>query len=119
MKEQLAELLHTLAAFAKAMVPGALGAAVAVAVQSGLTWGQRFLQLCVGIIASYYAGEAANEIMGATGVVKNAIGFTVGIAAFETVKALRVSIAQVAHDAPRQAWDWWLKRWDTWFTPKK
>lgn len=119
MKESLTELAQTLAVFAKAMLPGAMGAAVAVAVQSGLTWGQRFLQLCVGIVASYYAGEAAFELFGVTGVVKNAVGFTVGVAAFETVKALRVSIADVAKTVPRQAWDWWLKQWDHWFTPKK
>lgn len=119
MKETLTELTHTLAVFAKAMLPGAMGAAVAVAVQGGLTWAQRFMQLCVGIIASYYAGEAANELIGASGVVKNAIGFTVGVAAFETVKALRVSIAEVAKTAPKQAWDWWLTQWDRFLGPKK
>lgn len=110
----LAELLDPLLAAAKALVPGALGATVAVAVQKALTWTQRFVQIAVGIIVSYYAGEAAGTF-GAEGALKNAIGFVAGLAAFETAKALRVSIAEVARTAPKQAWDWWLSRWDSWF----
>ena len=119
MKHTLAEILAPLMLLAKAMVPGALGAAVAVAVQSGLTWTQRFLQLAVGIIVSYYAGEASTALFDVEDVVRNAIGFTAGIAAFETVKSLRVSIAEVAKTAPKQAWDWWLSQWDRFLGPKK
>lgn len=115
MKESLAELAQTLAVFAKAMLPGALGAAVAVSVQQGLTIAQRALQLVVGIIVSYYAGEAASELLGAVGVIKNAVGFTAGVAAFETVKALRVSFAEVARRAPSQLWEWLMN----WFPKRK
>jgi len=107
MKETLAEILQQLIILTKALIPGALGAAVAVAVQQGLSWLQRFIQLIVGIIVSYYAGEAAAELFGAEGVIKNAIGLTAGVGAFETAKALRVSIAQVAHDATTQRWEPW------------
>jgi hypothetical protein len=109
-KEQLHDALAGALVFAKALVPGALGAAVAVAVQTTLTWTQRFVQIAVGIIVSYYAGEAAAVLMGAEGVLKNAIGFTAGVGAFETAKALRTSIAEVARTAPKQAWEWWLAR---------
>lgn len=119
MKEHFHETLAGVLIFAKALVPGALGAAVAVAVQTTLTWTQRFVQIAVGIIVSYYAGEAGSALLGAEGVVKNAIGFTAGVGAFETAKALRVSIADVARTAPKQAWDWWLGRWDSWFPRKK
>lgn len=119
MKDNLSDVAHQLLTFSKTLVPGALGAAVAVAVQQGLTWLQRFVQLVVGIVVSYYAGEAAAQIAGAEGVLKNAIGFTAGVAAFETAKALRTSIAEVAKSAPKQAWDWWLKKWDLWFGTKK
>jgi len=118
-KDPILAALAELSALAKALIPGALGAAVAVAVQGALTWTQRFVQLLVGIIVSYYAGEAGAHLLGAEGVVKNAIGFTAGVGAFETAKALRVSIGEVARTAPKQAWEWWLKRWDSWFPAKK
>lgn len=118
MKQTIYEAAHATATFGVSILPGALGAAVAVAVQKGLTWLQRFVQLTVGIIVSYFAGEAAAELIGASGVLKNAIGFTAGIAAFETAKALRTSFAEVAQTAPKQAWEWWLKRWDSWFPPR-
>lgn len=116
-KDYLHEAAVGAVTFAKALVPGALGAAVAVAVQTSLTWAQRFVQIAVGIIVSYYAGEAGAALLGADGVVKNAIGFTAGVGAFETAKALRVSLAEVARTAPKQAWDWWLARMGG--TPKK
>lgn len=118
MKDYLHEAAAGALLAAKTLVPGALGAAVAVAVQTSLTWAQRFVQLAVGIVVSYYAGEAGAALMGAEGVVKNAIGFTAGVGAFETAKALRTSLADVARTAPKQAWDWWLARWDGIF-PKK
>lgn len=115
MKQVIYDLLAPFMLLAKALVPGAFGAAVAVAVQSGLTWAQRFLQFAVGIVVSYYAGQAAASLLGVDDVVQNAIGFTAGIAAFETVKALRTSIAQVAKDAPKQVWDYFV----SWFPKKK
>lgn len=117
------EILHEAAAgallLAKALIPGALGAAVAVAVQTSLTWVQRFLQFAVGIVVSYYAGEAAADLLGAEGAMKNAIGFTAGVGAFETAKALRVSIGEVARDAPKQLWSWIMDRLQGWFPTKK
>lgn len=85
------------------LAPGALGAAVSVATQTGLTWLQRFLQLAVGIVVSYYAGEVAGEF-GAAGVVKSGISFTFGVGAFEIVKNLRTSLGSVAGEAPRDLW---------------
>lgn len=114
MDRTLKDYLHDAAlgalTLAKALVPGALGAAVAVAVQTSLTWVQRFVQLAVGIVVSYYAGEAAAHLMGAEGATKNAIGFTAGVGAFETAKALRTSIGDVARTAPKQVWEWLLAR---------
>lgn len=110
MKDHLHDAALGALTFAKALVPGALGAAVAVAVQTALTWTQRFIQMAVGIIVSYYAGEAAAVLFGAEGVVKNAIGFTAGVGAFETAKALRVSIGDFVRESPKQLWTW-LHNW--------
>lgn len=90
--------------FLAALVPGAAGATVAVAVQGAMTWTQRFIQLTVGIAVSYYAGEVAADMFDISEVVRNGIGFTAGIGAFEIVKKLRLSLGEVAHTAPKDLW---------------
>lgn len=119
MKSTIYEVVAPIVPVLQALVPGAFGAAVAVAVQRGLTWLQRFVQLAVGIVVSYYAGEAASSLFGFDGAVKNGVGFVAGVAAFETVKTLRTSIADVAKDAPRQLWERVMSKLDVWFPPKK
>lgn len=105
MKEYIAEALPGLKELIAGLVPGALGAAVAVAVQGAMSWTQRFLQLTVGIIVSYYAGEAAAALFDLSDVVKNGVGFTAGIGAFEVVKSLRVSLGDLAKRAPGDLWE--------------
>lgn len=90
--------------FAIGLVPGALGAAVSVATQGALTWTQRFLQLAVGIIVSYYAGEVASHVFGFSDIVKSGVGFTFGVGAFEFVKRLRESMGKLAEEAPGDLW---------------
>lgn len=104
MKATLNDIVAFLQDYALGLVPGALGATVAIAVQGAMSWTQRFIQLSVGIIVSYYAGEIAAHF-GAEGVVKNAVGFTAGIGAFEVVKQLRVSLGEVAKNAPTDLWN--------------
>ena len=103
-KQILYDLLDLLRDLLGGLAPGAFGAAVSVATQTGLTWLQRFIQLAVGIIVSYYAGEAASELFGVDGVIKSGISFTFGVGAFEIVKNLRASLGEVAGDAPRDIW---------------
>jgi hypothetical protein len=87
------------------LAPGALGAAVSIATQTGLSWAQRFLHLAIGIIVSYYVGEAARDVFGLSDMVKSSIGFVAGLAAFESVKNLRGSIAEIAKTAPHDIWN--------------
>jgi len=103
-REDLAVHLPAITEFLKGLVPGALGAAVAVAVQGSMPWLQRFIQLTVGIVVSYYAGELAHALLGATDIAKSSVGFVAGIGAFEVVKKLRVSLGEVAQEAPRDVW---------------
>jgi len=113
------DILLNMVLLAKAMVPGAIGAAVSVAVQQGLTWLQRFVQFTVGLVVGHYAGAAATELLGFEGILRDAVMLVAGLAAFETAKALRTSFADVAREAPKKAFDWWLKKWDTIFPSKK
>lgn len=103
-KQSFYDMLAVVREFASALAPGALGATVSVATQTGLTWAQRFLQLAVGIIVSYYAGEFAAHLFDLQDVAKSGVGFTAGIGAFEIVKHLRVSLGKVAEDAPTDLW---------------
>lgn len=86
---------------AAGLVPGALGAAVSIAMQTGLSWLQRFIQLAVGITVSFYAGEVAAHVFGLPEMVKSGVGFVSGLAAFELVK----NIKTVASRAPQDVWD--------------
>lgn len=104
-KTYISEAIVSLREIAIGLTPGALGAAVSVATQTGLTWLQRFLQLTVGIIVSYYAGEIAEAVFGLPEMVKSGIGFVAGLAAFEVVKNLRTSLGSLALTAPQDLWD--------------
>lgn len=109
-KEVIVDFVSTAKEIALALVPGALGASVAIAVQGAMSWTQRFIQLAVGIIVSYYAGEAAAEIFALNPATKNGIGFTFGIGAMEVVRNLRSSLGDLAKDAPRDIWEAIKKR---------
>lgn len=118
-KEYVLEHVPALREVAAGLVPGALGAAVAVAVQGAMTWTQRLIQLSVGIIVSYYAGEAASELFELSPMVKNSVGFVAGVGAFEISKNLRMSLGDLAKRAPGDAWNWWLTKWDLLFGARK
>ena len=50
------------ATVAAGLVPSALGAAVSLAYEPGLTWSQRFVQLSVGVCVSYFVGGAVHGL---------------------------------------------------------
>lgn len=104
-KNDVAAALPAVGDLLAALVPGALGATAAVLVQGAMSWTQRLIQLSVGIVVSYYVGEIAAEIFSIGPMVKQGIGFTAGIGAFEAVKRLRVTLGVVAAGAPKDLWD--------------
>ncbi len=103
-KQSLLDALAAVKELAAGLAPGALGATVSIMTQTGLTWAQRFIQLAVGIIVSYYAGEAASAVFGLSDIVKSGVGFTAGIGAFEIVKHLRASLGALADRLPGDIW---------------
>jgi hypothetical protein len=103
-KQTILDLFGVAREYAAGLAPGALGAAVSVMTQKGLTWAQRFIQLAVGIIVSYYAGAVAQEMLGLSEVAKSGVGFTAGIGAYEIVKHLRTSLGKLADQAPADVW---------------
>lgn len=104
-KQNLLDALAVFKEIAAGLAPGALGATVSIMTQTGLTWAQRFVQLAVGIVVSYYAGEVASNVFGLSDIVKNGVGFTAGIGAFEIVKHLRTSLGALADRLPGDIWE--------------
>lgn len=115
MKDLLHELGSTLLAFFVGLVPAALGAAVSLAYETGLTWSRRFLQMSVGIVVSYFA----------TGVIRvlwpwghpdpfviQAVGFVVGMIAFKATPKFIAGLSERVTDIPAAFFDRFFPRKD-------
>lgn len=89
MDAKLHALLDAIYTLLAGLAPGALGAAVGMAWKKGLTWRDRFIQLAVGIIVSWFTTRAIGALWpswfgGAIDpYVLQAIAFTFGMIAFE------------------------------------
>ncbi|TPG14354.1 hypothetical protein [Sphingomonas oligophenolica] len=81
------KLLHEIAGaamtFLVGLMPAALGAAVSLAYETGLTWSRRFVQMSVGIVVSYFATNAIGAVWPQQPFVIQAVGFVVGMIAFK------------------------------------
>jgi hypothetical protein len=108
------ELLDATLTFATGLTPAAIGAAVGMAWDRGLTWGQRFLQLAVGIIVSFFA---ARMIQGAWLIyagaeippfVLDGIKFTLGMIAFKATPRFITAAVEVVASLPARVRDHFL-----------
>ncbi|KQM79358.1 hypothetical protein ASE70_05680 [Sphingomonas sp. Leaf22] len=79
---KLLTILDTLLAFLAGLVPGAMGAAVSLAYEKGLTWSDRFIQFTVGTVVSYFARGAIVALFDLHTFVIDGIVFTAGMIAF-------------------------------------
>lgn len=104
-KNDIQTLVTAAADFLAGLVPGAIGATLNIAFQTGLTWTQRFIQLATGIIVSYYAGEAAREVFHLTQFATDSVSFTAGLVAYNTAKRLNDAIPEVVARIPGELWD--------------
>ena len=89
-------LLDAVLAFLIALVPGALGAAVSLVYEEGLTWSRRITQMMVGITVSYFARNLAHSLTGWDDYLLQAVGFVVGMTAFKATPALIAGIVERA-----------------------
>lgn len=100
MKDLLHEFGTWLWAFAVSLVPAGLGSVVSLLVETGLTWGQRFAQVWVGIVVSYFVTNATNAMFGLHPFVSQAIGFLVAMVAFKGAPGFIAGCAAVLAELP-------------------
>lgn len=90
------DIAEGLVAFLQALVPGAVGAAVSLVYEEGLTWSRRITQMMVGITVSYFARNLAASLTGWDGYVLQAVGFVVGMTAFKATPTLMAGVVERA-----------------------
>jgi len=78
------EIWEAVKAIAGALMPAAIGSAVAQAWQEGLSLRDRFIQWAVGICVSYYVTLGISAIMGLGQFAAQAVGFVVAMIAFQS-----------------------------------
>lgn len=104
MKLEIQVALEAIWEFTKGLLPGAFGAAVAVAFDQTATFARRVVQFAVGIIVSYYVGAAVQEFFEFGPMANQGISFTVGMVAYQSVPSFTKSTAETAGSIPRDLW---------------
>lgn len=84
----------TATTFAAGLVPSALGAAVSLAYEPGLTWSQRFVQLSVGVCVSYFVGGAVHGLTDWSAFVLQAIQFVTGMIAYRATPRVTQALVE-------------------------
>ncbi|KQM88472.1 hypothetical protein ASE67_01565 [Sphingomonas sp. Leaf23] len=79
---KLLTIIDTMLALLAGLLPGAMGAAVSLAYEKGLTWSDRFLQFTIGTIVSYFARGVIVALFDLHTFVVDGIVFTAGMIAF-------------------------------------
>ncbi len=104
--EKLLHALEPLLAFLIGLAPGALGAAVSLAYEKGLTWSDRFIQFAVGTTVSWFAGKAVGGIMTLDPFVMQGVTFTLGMIAFRATPRFASGMADLVADLPARLREW-------------
>ncbi len=100
MKPFLHEAALATGAFIAGLIPSALGAAVSLAYEPGLTWRQRFVQLSVGVCVSYFVGGAIHSITDWSAFVLQAIQFVTGMIAYKATPRVTHALVDRLADVP-------------------
>ena len=105
MKDVLHDAGTSLLALLAGLVPAALGAAVSLAYETGLTWTQRFVQLAVGTTVSYFATNLIGGMWSFNAYVLQAIGFCAGMVAFKATPKFIAACTEKVADVPAAVFD--------------
>ncbi len=98
---KLAQILDAAFALAAGLAPGALGAAVSLAYEKGLTWTDMFVQFAVGTCVSWFAGRAIGAIWAVDPFVLQGVSFTAGMIAFKAAPRFASNASDFVADLPR------------------
>lgn len=91
-----------------ALLPAALGSAVAQAYQRGLDWRERLVQWVVGISVSYYVTLGLQQVTGFGPLAAQAVGFVLATLAFQATPKFIAGATDAAASLPGRIADWFL-----------
>lgn len=100
MEKHFEQLLDSILALVVGLTPAALGAAVSLAYEKGLTWSERCVQFAVGIVVSWFASRAIGAIMTLSPFVLQGVTFTLGMIAFRAVPRFMSSCSDAIATLP-------------------
>lgn len=99
-KNTLRETLDGALTFTAGLTPGAMGAALSVAYEAGLTWMQRFVAFATGIVVSYFAGQAFIAVFTPNPFVAQGFAFSIGLVAYKSVPGFIKSASETIASIP-------------------
>jgi hypothetical protein len=97
---KLPDLLDSFLTFLAGLSPGALGAAVSLAHEKGLTWSERCIQFAAGTTISWFAQRWIGAVYAFDPFVLQGIGFSAGMVAFKSTPRFIASAADVIAGVP-------------------
>jgi hypothetical protein len=107
MDKHLAALIDLIATFVAAVAPAAIGASVSMAYERGLTWGDRFARLLVGIAVSYFTTRVIDALWLDDPLLLQSVSFTMGMIAYKATPQLAHNITDIVVALP----GWLGARW--------
>ncbi len=96
----LTDISDAVVTFAIGLVPGALGAAVGLAHEKGLTWTERCVQFAAGTTVSWFAQRGVGAMILLDPFVLQGIGFSAGMVAFKSTPRFIAAAADVIGGLP-------------------
>jgi hypothetical protein len=107
--EQLpVEIWEAVKAIGAALMPAAIGSAVAQAWQEGLSLRDRFIQWAVGICVSYYVTLGISAFFGLGQFAAQAVGFVVAMIAFQGTPKFIAGCSRTLESLPEAVRDRFL-----------
>lgn len=110
MHQLFSDIATAALAFAQALIPAALGSAVSQAYKKGLGWRDRLIQWVVGICVSWFVTRAIDAFFGLDPFVVQAIGFVVGMIAFESSPRFIAGASDALGDLPSRIRDFFFPK---------
>lgn len=107
------EWLDAAQTFVIGLTPGAIGSAVGLAHEKGLSWAERFTQLAAGTVVSWFVARALGATVDLNPFVLQGVNFTAGMIAYKSTPRFIAAAADVAGGLPAALRDRFLPRKDS------
>jgi hypothetical protein len=98
--------------FVIGLTPGAIGSAVGLAHEKGLSWAERFTQLAAGTVVSWFVARALGGTIDLNPFVLQGVNFTAGMIAYKSTPRFITAAADVVGGLPAALRDRFLPRKD-------